>query len=265
MRTSIYYFTGTGNSLIIAKELVKKLEETELIPIAKIFESENLEARSQNVGFVFPLYWSGLPKIVYDFISKLDLSYSNYFFTVITSAGDINEFPLKQLNKILKLKSKKLNAGFFITMPSNYIIGSDTHSEEHQKEFFEKANKKVVTISEIVKNRKENLPQDIFEKDLSRSEKFNKNFREEVFESDKSFYANDNCNNCGICEIVCPVNNIILTEGVPQWQHRCQQCLACINFCPEQAIQFGKETLKSNRYHHPDITIEDMKSQKRML
>ena len=262
MRTTIYYFTGTGNSLKIARLLSEKLEDCELIPIAKVWQMENLTSTSEKVGFIFPLYYSGLPKIVFDFINKIDLNNSNYFFAVITSAGDVNELPLQQLEKILKTKTKTLSAGFFITMPNNYIIGFDIHSEERQKEFFEMAFKQIESIPEILNNKKENLNQDVFEKILSRSEKFNSTFRKKVYESDKSFYADDNCSSCGICEKVCPVNNIILKEGIPEWQHKCQQCLACINFCPEKSIQFGTKTLTSNRYHHPEITVQDLLNQK---
>jgi MinD superfamily P-loop ATPase len=90
-----------------------------------------------------------------------------------------------------------------------------------------------------------------------------KKFRDKVYASDKSFYANEDCTNCGICESVCPVNNIVLTEGLPQWQHKCQQCLACINFCPENAIQFGTKSLETGRYHHPEITVQEIMNQKK--
>ena len=255
---TIYFFTGTGNSLKVAKALTEKLKASELIPIAKIWQIENINSTTEKVGFIFPLYYSGLPKIVYDFIHKLDLSKSNYIFTVITSAGDINEQPLQQLNKVLLTKDKPLNAGFYITMPSNYIIGYEVPSEEYQKECFEKASTQVELISEIIKKKKENLNQDIFEKDVSRSEGINKEFRDEVNESDRSFYADENCTSCGICEEVCPVFNIILVEGKPQWQHKCQQCLACINFCPEESIQFGTDTLKTQRYNHPEISLQEI-------
>ncbi len=263
MQTTIYYFTGTGNSLKIARDLAQKLEECELIPIVKVWQTEDLESTSEKIGFIFPLYYSGLPKIVYDFINKIDLSKSNYFFTVVTSAEDINDLPLQQLEKILKTKGKTLSAGFFINMPNNFIIGFNIHSEERQKRFFENAINQVEKISEIIKDKKENLTQDLFEKNLSKSEEINQTFRDEVYEYDKSFYADDNCNSCGICEKTCPVSNIILVEGIPQWQHKCQLCLACINFCPEKSIQFDKKTLKTGRYHHPEITLQEIINQKK--
>ena len=262
MTATIYYFTGTGNSLRIANLLAEKINDCELIPIAKVWEKAELTSISEIVGFVFPLYWSGLPKIVYDFVNKIDLKVTNYLFTVITSAGDITELPLQQLENLLKKKEKKLSAGIYITMPNNYIIGYDVHSDERQKQFFERAIHQVESFSEIVIHKGENLDKDVFEKDVSRREKFNKKFRENVYESDKSFSVDDNCSSCGICEQVCPVNNIILQDGKPEWQHKCQQCLACINFCPEKSIQIGTQTVKTGRYHHPEITLKQIINQK---
>jgi Fe-S-cluster-containing hydrogenase component 2 len=57
---------------------------------------------------------------------------------------------------------------------------------------------------------------------------------------------------------VCPVGNIRLVDGRPKWQHRCEQCLACLQWCPEQALQFGKHTARRERYHHPQISVKDL-------
>ena len=264
MKTTIYYFTGTGNSLKITRSISEKLEDCKLIPIAKVWQNKDLKTTSEKVGFIFPLYYSGLPKIVYDFADKIDFSSANYFFAVVVSGGDISALlPLQQLERILKTKSKRLNAGVLIPMPNNYIIGYDVHSEQRQKELFEKANEKIETILEIIKINGDNLEQNLLEKNLNRADRFNTKFREKVNESDKSFYADENCTNCGICGDICPVNNLILIDGKPQWQHRCQQCLACINFCPEKSIQFGSQTLKTQRYHNPGITLQDIKTQKK--
>ena len=263
MTTTIYYFTGTGNSLKIAKSLSEKLEECELVPIAKIWEEDKLFSLTEKVGFIFPLYYAGLPKIVYDFLNKIELSKSNYFFAVVTYAGDVNTTPLVQIEAILNTKSKALNAGFYIQMPNNFILGYDIDSEVHQKKNFEEANKKINTIHEAVEKKEKNLSKEILEKHRIKSEKFNKDFRDNVYGYDKSFYAEDTCTSCGICVNVCPVNNITLDEGRPRWQHKCQQCLACINFCPEKCIQFGNTTIKVQRYHHPEIAVNDLINQKK--
>jgi ferredoxin len=262
MKTTIYYFTGTGNSLKIAKNLSEKLNECELVPIAKVWEEDQIILSTEKVGFIFPLYYAGLPKIVYDFLNKISLSKSNYFFAVVTYAGDINTTPLLQIEAILNTKSKALSAGFYVQMPNNFILGYDIDSEAHQKKKFEEANKKIDTIHEAVEKKEKNLSKEILEKHRIKSEKFNKGFRDNVYGYDKSFYAEDTCTSCGICVNVCPVNNITLDEGRPRWQHKCQQCLACINFCPEKCIQFGNTTIKVQRYHHPEITVKDLINQK---
>ena len=83
-------------------------------------------------------------------------------------------------------------------------------------------------------------------------------WQNKVFKSDKKFYADSNCISCGTCQKVCPVNNILLTNNKPKWNHKCQECMACIHFCPEKAIQFGFKTQNKGRYHHPEITVDDI-------
>jgi ferredoxin len=256
MNTTIYYFTGTGNSLKIAQLLCDKLKECKLVSIASIWEEESIKSNSEKVGFVFPLYYAGLPKIVKDFINKMDFSNSEYFFTIVTSAGDITDLPLFQIEEILVKKSKKLNAGFFIRMPNNYIIGYDVDPKEKESELFEIADKKIEEIVKIIIRQVDSIRIDSNENKRNRKAKFNQEFHESVNQNDKNFYTDENCNSCGICEKICPVKNITLVDGKPEWQHKCQQCLACINYCPEKAIQFGSLTLKTQRYHHPEISFK---------
>ena len=48
-----------------------------------------------------------------------------------------------------------------------------------------------------------------------------------------------------------------MSDGKIEWQHMCEQCLRCLHWCPEKAIQFGKKTQNRGRYHHPDIKVQD--------
>ncbi len=259
MKTTIYYFSGTGNSLKIARDLTNKLDECELVPIAKIWQMESLASTSEKIGFVFPLYFLGLPKIIFDFITKIDIDKSNYFFAVVTKGGDFDCVALHQLEEILKSKSKTLNAGFFIRMPANFY-----HNDPQtlQKQIFENSIREIERISTIINNNQKHLKIELSERNRKSFEKHNYKFHKTVYKSDELFYVDENCTQCGTCEKICPVNNIKLVEGVPQWQHKCQRCAACINYCPEKSIQYSDVKLKNQRYHHPEITVQDIISQK---
>jgi len=255
INTTIYYFSGTGNSLKIARDLSEKLSSCELVPIAKAIKRDIIESSTKKVGFIFPLYWWGLPEIVRDFAKKIDLSNTDYIFAVITCAMSTLGGGLHQLKSIIEKKSKKLDAGFLIPMPANYIPLSDMISEKKQDIVFKKAQKKVEMISEIILTNKKKLEKEIFHflRPIS-----HRRFIKKVNHFDKKFNIDDKCNSCGICVKVCPVNNINLHDGQPQWLHKCQSCLACIHFCPQESIQYGTKTLKTQRYHHPEITVKDL-------
>jgi ferredoxin len=262
MNTTLYYFTGTGNSLQIARYLQKELENCKLIPIAKEIHEKQPSSTTEKVGFVFPLHYYGLPKILYDFVSKIRLDSANYIFAVVTRAGDVDGVPFILLEKLLKKVSKNLSAGFFVMMPDNFILHPSAVSEEVNNEFLKKSKTKAKEISDFVKEKKKNLEIDIVEGKKYKYERGNLKFHKVVHQGDNSFFVDERCNSCGICEEVCPVNNILLIDGKPQWQHECLQCLACINYCPEESIQYGQRTIGQKRYHHPEITITDLKNQK---
>jgi MinD superfamily P-loop ATPase len=80
----------------------------------------------------------------------------------------------------------------------------------------------------------------------------------QIEKMDKNFRVDEKCNHCGICRNVCPAQNILMVQGRPVWQHRCEQCLACIQWCPQKAIQVGNKTSGFERYHHPDIKLTEI-------
>ena len=121
MKTTIYYFTGTGNSLAAAKKIAMVLGDCELVPIVSLEKTTGaVVPRTERVGIVCPVYDSGVPVIVRDFAERLDLSGIRYTFAVVT-LGRIGISALHQINGILKRNCRvTLNAAFAVPMPGNF-------------------------------------------------------------------------------------------------------------------------------------------------
>ena len=256
METTIYFYTGTGNSLWTAKKLSIALNDTELIPIT-LAGKESIHPLSDNVGFIFPVHIWGLPSPVVDFLNRLKTGPAKYYFAVAVNAGQAAA-TLIQLKNLLQQKNCKLSSGFSICMPSNYIPWGGADPQEKQQKTFSKALDKINRIASSIRAGKEKPPekgpawQNIFLSAIYRSS------YDYVPRMDKSFFADEKCTGCGICEKICPAQNISLIAEKPVWQHRCEQCFACLQWCPEEAIQYGKGTIKRKRYRHPEITLKDM-------
>ncbi|MBN1621894.1 MAG: EFR1 family ferrodoxin [Endomicrobiales bacterium] len=256
MKTKIYYFSGTGNSLAVAKELAGGIADAELIPITYSFDhSQKID--DVKVGLVFPVYCWGPPLIVVDFIKKLNVDPGTYIFTAATYGGML-AYSLKILQKLLKERNLELSAGFSINMPGNYVPLYNVWSEEKQKQIFDKAKTKIKKIVDTV-NAQERYKTETnlgpFGMFLSNA--FYSGMMGKMKEADKSFWVDEKCNKCEICIKICPAGNIKMNDGKLEWQHKCEQCLRCLHWCPEKAIQFGKKTQSRGRYHHPDTKVQD--------
>ena len=64
-----------------------------------------------------------------------------------------------------------------------------------------------------------------------------------------AFAASSACIGCGQCAKRCPMNNITLKDSKPVWGRNCTHCMACICYCPKEAIEYGKKSVGQPRYH----------------
>ena len=255
MKKTIYYFSGTGNSLQVARKLSQLMDET---TIHAISNTTNMDISAEVIGFVFPVYLWGVPDIVLQFIEKIKNGiHDKYFFAVATyksQPGDV----IGQLQRKMRKQGGRLSAGFTVPMPGNNIIFYDLESIPVQESKLNGCQSKLSEIAQSIKSRQNILPTvPIIERFLYTG-LLHSVLTSTFHKSDRQFWIESVCNSCGVCAKVCPVANIKLTDGHPEWQHNCQQCLACINLCPSKAIKYGKTTRNRKRYINPAIGITDL-------
>lgn len=261
MRTVIYYFSGTGNSLAVAKGLAKSLEGVvELHPIAGYVRKQSVEIDGDLVGIVFPVYFLSIPDLVRTFLKKLTFKSDPYIFAAATCNAQPGH-SLYSVKRMLELKGKSLAAGFSIDMPGNAIVGKVdmTSPPEAQKERLTKAEAKLPKIVQAISERRYDVIEGNNNFTTYVQSLLMKTFIRRFYRPAKRFQVAGNCNHCGVCAMVCPLKNISLDlEQRPIWGSRCETCLACFHWCPERAINMEKDTIGKARYHHPEVTIEEM-------
>jgi flavodoxin len=257
MKTTIFYFTGTGNSRKLAQDLAIQLENTKLISIAGLQNKNiDLDPADDCIGLIFPIYSWGIPSIVRDFCQNLKTD--KYLF-VVMNYGSNPGYTLNHVKSALKTNGTNLSAGFGLAMPDNFMPLFRNTSNDAQLKVLKDASATIKQIAEAIKKREKYLlPVNYSVKNWILSNPLNKLWLHFHKKSDKFFWANDKCNTCGQCQAVCPVCNIKLVHGRPQWQCNCQCCLACIHWCPQQAIQYGRFTDKKERYQNPEINLKQI-------
>jgi ferredoxin len=260
VKTIIYYFTGTGNSLAAAKKIATAIGDCDLVPIASLQSiTSDIVPSADRVGIICPLYFSGLPLMVAAFAGRLDLTRAKYVFSVITLGGPSGSSALQQLDSILRKRSGRgLDAGFSVTMPGNYIFMYSSPAGKKQEEILAKADEQIAGITgHLTRCEKRALPSSLLSSLLHTL--FYWWFAKNAHTGDRKFSVNDRCTSCGICAAVCPAGNIELVEGKPVWKHHCELCCGCIHLCPVGAILAGPRTSTRLRYRNPSVTIAEMK------
>ena len=263
MKTVIYYFSGTGNSLATAKKIAAALGDTELVPIAALRDVPGeIAPEADRTGIICPVYFSGLPLMVASFAARLSLRKAGYVFAVVTYGGSGATATLRQLDGILrKHASRELEAGFSVKMPGNYILMYESPAGEKKKQILDAADAEIARIAEAVRIcRIVELP-NVFFGQLLHLIAYGW-FASHAREKDRGFTVTDACTACGACVAVCPAKNIELVNTKPVWKHQCELCCSCIHNCPVQAIQAGKRTENRNRYRNPGVTVADLKIRK---
>ena len=250
----LYWFSGSGNTLFIAKTLADFFNKQGITANLKPMEHSNpAEADlTKTTGLIFPVAVQGTYPLVWNFFRNLpapseqNIKDAGVFMvdTLGTYSGGIKG-PLK---KILKKKGFQTLGAIEIIMPGNLMRKKPKKEEDRLK--VEKGIKRAEKFAEDLLKGKavwRDIPvySDLMSR-LSRGKKswnwFRKKFPLSV--------DNSICTRCRLCEKNCPTLSWSFNKEQNQmiWnKEECIYCLRCLSFCPVNAISLGGKKYLQNR------------------
>lgn len=206
-------------------------------------------ALSDVLGFVFPVYAWAPPRLVTEFVEKLVIEEKPSYVYMVCTCGDEAGYTESIFRKALAKKELTLDAAFSFVMPETYINlpGFRLDTDERVKEKFAEVDRRLPKVIAAI-NSCEKVS-DVWVGPLP-------GFKSYVLQplfygcliTDRKFRVGESCNGCGTCARVCPLHNIIMCEGRPKWSGNCTNCMACYHNCPQNAINWGRQTVGKGQY-----------------
>ena len=244
----ILYFSGTGNSKYVAKRIADALGDAlvNLNDRIKASDTSSVET-GERVIIVTPTYAWRIPRVVRDWLLKTELRGAKQVWFVMTCGSEIGNAD-RYNRRLCQAKGLACMGTAQIVMPENYIAMFNAPQKEQARSIVEQAEPALQKILTRLKAGQEfPLPRETLY-DRFMSGPVNPIFYKFFVKAD-AFTVSDACIGCGQCAKRCPMNNVALKDGKPVWGRNCTHCMACICYCPKEAIEYGKKSVGQPRYH----------------
>ena len=248
----IFYFTATGNSLYVARELAG--ESGQLLSIPQIIKGEHLDFEADEIGFVFPDYAASAPLMVREFVSKAHFK-AQYIFSVITF-GNFAANVADWWDDFCKEKGLQNHYINTLLMVDNYLPVFDMNE---QVKIDKKISENLTQIVNDIASHREYVSH--VDAD-DRMKEWLKRLQENHFpmEAERLLRLNtETCIACGTCAAVCPHGNFRMTDTYAEFSGSCEYCLACVHACPQKALTLERERNPQARFRNENVSLRDIK------
>lgn len=243
----ILYFSGTGNSQFVAKQIANIIDDEVISINQHIKEAKNDVFHTKKpLVFVVPTYSWRIPKIVDRWIRNTNFTGNRKAYFILTCGGSVGNAQA-YTKSLCNIKGFEYQGLYGILMPENYLALAPTPSEEECLKIIREAKQPIEYVANCIKENTlfPELATSIKDKIISGP--VNPLFYS-LFVKDKAFHVSDVCTHCGKCAKRCPLHNIDMVNKKPMWKGTCTHCMSCIAGCPVKAIDYKSKTQKY--YHH---------------
>lgn len=254
-RFMIFYFTGTGNSLYIAKQI-----EKDPVSIPRIIHNENQTYAADSIGIVAPIYGHEVPHMVREFLQKATFK-TDYFYMLLTY-GNRHGGAAELAQKLCREYGVSVNYINVILMVDNWLPSFDMNE---QKAIDKRIPEQLAPILADL-GAKKNAVSPVTDTDRAAHRQFLERMAKQPADAwQQLIRVTDACVGCGICESVCPSASIRMKNGRAEYTPgKCQTCLACAHACPRKAILLTVPEKNPNaRYCNEHISLQEIISANR--
>lgn len=246
----VLYYSATGNTQYIARELAKLLDDACLDLLPRVKQGNLSPVRSEKPFVICaPVYVCEMPRFLAKFLKALPLEGCRDVYFIFTSGGycGISGGLAKHM---MRRKKMHWHGHSEFTMPRNYVV-SDAYPMLDTDQIAQRlalAKEKLVPVSRTISACGTLKARHIFLFEYLVTLPFNPPWCRYKLKA-KDFYATGSCTGCSLCTRLCPLNNIRMESGKPSWGDTCTHCMACIGNCPTQAIEYGTITQTKDKYN----------------
>ena len=244
----ILYFSGTGNSRYAAERIADALgdEPLNLADRIKAGDTSPIETDGRLI-VVTPAYAWRIPRVVHNWLLKTELRGAKQAWFVMTCGGEIGNAD-KYNRELCAEKAISCMGTAQILMPENYIAMFSAPQADKARQIVARAEPDIDRAIAAIQANRSFPPTRNNLYDRFMSGPVNPIFYRFCVKAD-AFTASSACIGCGQCARRCPMNNITLQGRKPTWGKSCTHCMACICYCPKEAIEYGKKSIGQPRYH----------------
>lgn len=246
----LFYFTGTGNSLYVAREL-----DDAPLSIPQVMHQKERYFSDATIGIVSPVYGHEVPEMVRWFLRESDFQ-TDYFYMILTYGnryGGATELA-RQLCEECGIRPSYINV---MLMVDNWLPGFNV---EEQQRLDKDVDGQLAAIHKDLQQRRKWIAP-VTEKDRLAHQQFLTTMASAGTEAWQHLIRiTEACVGCGVCSRVCPSGSIYLEgERAVFMPGHCQTCLACVHACPQKAIGLTvPEKNPQARYRNPDVTLQEI-------
>jgi flavodoxin/ferredoxin len=244
MKAAVFYFSGTGNTELVAKILHEGLTQrqyaTDLIRIEDVLKKKVTVDVSQYdlIGIGSQVIGFAAPSLVYRFIRSLPKMKGKKTFVFRTAGGvaPVNYNASKPMIRRLKRKGYDVFYERIFSISSNWItrFDGDVIIKLH-----EATRKKTgLMCEEIMRGEKRVLRTGLIQKILMECVMAVTPLFFRLV--GKDYVVSVSCTHCGLCIKNCPAGNIIEKDGKIKFNFSCNTCMRCVYSCPNNAIKHKK-------------------------